>query len=80
MSKFAVISVSKFMVAIIQEVGSGQYCGIRERSRERSRWSVRRTCTRARLTGFCFRIHYDMCFTLIHIFTSSNIGNVSKRC
>ena len=30
MSKFAPVSVSKFMVAIIQEVGSGQYCGIRK--------------------------------------------------
>ena len=30
MSKFALISVSKFMVAIIQEVGSGQYYEIRE--------------------------------------------------
>ena len=77
MSKFAPVSVSEFMVAIIQEVGSGQYCGIRERSRGRSGWSARRTCTRARLTDLLFRIHYDMCFTVNHIFTSSNIGNGS---
>ena len=40
MSNFALISVSKLMVAIIQEVGSGQYCGIYKGKKSGAIWLV----------------------------------------